>query len=102
MYLLQAIKKILIMQQVQFISVTPEQLQTAIIEGVKTQLEGLKIHFQPKQPKTYLSRAGVSKMLNVSLVTLNKWNKIGKLKAVGIGGRVLYRQADIDNAIVEL
>jgi hypothetical protein len=101
-YLLQAIKKILIMQQVQFISVTPEQLQTAIIEGVKTQLEGLKIHFQPKQPKTYLCRAEVSKMLNVSLVTLNKWNKIGKLKAVGIGGRVLYRQADIDNAIVEL
>ena len=41
-------------------------------------------------------------MLNVSLVTLNKWNKSGKLKAVGIGGRVLYRQVDIDNAIVEL
>ena len=70
------------MQQVQFISVTPEQLQTAILEGVETQLESLKLHFQPKQPKTYLSRAEVSKMLNVSLVTLNKWNKIGKLKAV--------------------
>ena len=41
-------------------------------------------------------------MLNVSYVTLNKWNKSGKLKAVGIGGRVLYRQEDIDNAIVEL
>jgi len=90
------------MKQVQFISVTPEQLQTAIIEGVKTQLENLKLHFEPKQPKTYLSRLEVSKMLNVSLVTLNKWNKNGKLKAVGIGGRVLYRQEDIDNAIVEL
>ena len=73
------------MKQVQFISVTPEQLQTAIIEGVRTQLESLKLHFEPKQPKTYLSRAEVSKMLNVSLVTLNKWNKSGKLKAVGIG-----------------
>ena len=90
------------MQQVQFISVTPEQLQTAIIEGVKTQLESLKLHFEPKQPKPYLSRAEVSEMLNVSLVTLNKWNKSGKLKAVGIGARVLYRQEDIDNAIVEL
>ena len=90
------------MEQVQFISVTPEQLQTAIIEGVKTQLETLKLHFEPKQPKTYLSRAEVSEMLNVSLVTLNKWNKSGKLKAVGIGARVLYRQEDIDNAIVEL
>jgi excisionase family DNA binding protein len=90
------------MQQVQFISVTPEQLQTAILEGVETQLESLKLHFQPKQPKTYLSRAEVSKMLNVSLVTLNKWNKSGRLKAVGIGGRVLYRLSDIENAIVEL
>ena len=51
------------MQQVQFISVKPEQLQEAIIEGVKTQLESLKLHFQPKQPNTYLSRAEVSKML---------------------------------------
>jgi|MGYP000499857778 excisionase family DNA binding protein len=90
------------MQQVQFISVTPEQLQNAIIEGIKSQLESLKTHFQPPQPKTYLSRAEVSKMLNVSFVTLNKWNKNGKLKAVGIGGRVLYRQSDIDKAIVEL
>jgi excisionase family DNA binding protein len=90
------------MQQVQFISVTPEQLQNAIIEGIKPQLESLKTHFQPPQPKTYLSRAEVSKMLNVSFVTLNKWNKNGKLKAVGIGGRVLYRQSDIDKAIVEL
>jgi len=72
------------------------------IDDIKRQLENLNLNFQPKQPKTYLSRAEVSKMLNVSLVTLNKWNKSGKLKAVGIGGRVLYRQEDIDNAIVEL
>jgi excisionase family DNA binding protein len=90
------------MQQVQFISVTPDQLQNAIIEGVKIHLESLKTHFQPRQPKIYLSRAEVSKMLNVSLVTLNKWNKNGTLKAVGLGGRVLYRQEDIDSKIVEL
>ena len=34
------------MQQIQFISVTPEQLQNAIIEGIKSQLESLKTHFQ--------------------------------------------------------
>ncbi|MDN3665322.1 hypothetical protein QWY92_07835 [Algibacter miyuki] len=36
------------MPQVQFIQVTPEQLQTAIIKGVKTQLEDLKNTFNPK------------------------------------------------------
>lgn len=72
------------------------------INDIKQQLKNLNLNFQPKQPKTYLSRAEVSKMLNVSYVTLNKWNKSGRLKAVGIGGRVLYRQEDIDKSIVEL
>ncbi|TXD50255.1 helix-turn-helix domain-containing protein [Polaribacter sp. IC063] len=79
----------------------PQQLQNDI-DFLKSQLIDLTKNFEPKQPKTYLSRAEVSKMLNVSFVTLNKWNKTGRLKAVGIGGRVLYRQEDIDNAIVEL
>jgi hypothetical protein len=79
----------------------PTQLQTDI-DFLKNQLTDLKKNFAPKEPKTYLSRKEVSKMLNVSFVTLNKWNKSGKHKAVGIGGRVLYRQEDIDNAIVEL
>lgn len=79
----------------------PPEVKTELTT-IRTELENLKLHFQPKKPKTYLSRKEVSKMLNVSYVTLNKWNKSGRLKAVGIGGRVLYRQEDIDNAIVEL
>jgi excisionase family DNA binding protein len=69
---------------------------------IRAELEKLKLHFEPRRPKTYLSRAEVSTLLNVSLVTLNKWNKNGTLKAVGLGGRVLYRQEDIDSKIVEL
>ena len=89
-------------QQIQFVGLAPEELQEAIIKGVKTHLEDFKKHFEPKKPKTYLTREEVSKMLNVSLVSLHKWNKSGRLKAYGIGGRVLYKQEDIDNAITEL
>ena len=90
------------MNQIQFISVTPEELQQKIVNGIQIQIDELKNHFTLKEPNIYLSRIEVSKMLNVSLVTLNKWNKSGLLKASGIGGRVLYKQADIDNAIIEL
>jgi hypothetical protein len=93
------------MQTVQLISVTAEQLQeqqqrqqNAIIDAVKSQF---KLYLSLKQPPLYLSRLEVSKMLNVSLVTLNKWNKNGTLKALGIGGRVLYRQTDIESKIVD-
>lgn len=79
----------------------PDQLKTDI-DNIKSQLTDLQKNFAPKKPEAYLSRAEVSKMLQVSYVTLNKWNRSKKLKAVGIGGRVLYRQSDIDKAIVEL
>ncbi|MDN3664460.1 helix-turn-helix domain-containing protein [Algibacter miyuki] len=90
------------MPQVQFIQVTPEQLQTAIIKGVKTQLEDLKKHFQPKEPKQYLTRVEVAEMLKINLSSVHNWTKKGILKAKQIGGRVYYLRTDIENAFVEL
>ena len=95
-------KKLLIMEQVQIISVNPEELKNAIIQEVKNEFDALKLHLQPQQQTKYLTRLEVCELLNVSLVTLHTWNKNGKLKAVGIGGRVLYRQEDIDYAIIKL
>ncbi|WP_282069200.1 helix-turn-helix domain-containing protein [Olleya namhaensis] len=90
------------MEQVQFIQVTPEQLQNAIIQGVKLHLEDLKKHFQPKTPNEYLSRQDVAEMLSVDVSTIHNWKSKGILKAHQIGGRVFYKRADIENAIVEL
>jgi excisionase family DNA binding protein len=90
------------MQTVQFISVTPEQLQNAIIEGVKTQLEDLKKHFEPKTPNVYLTRQEVAEMLSVDLSTVHNWKVKGILTAYQIGGRVFYLRTDVENAIVKL
>jgi hypothetical protein len=90
------------MQTVQFISVTPEQLQNAIIKGVKTQLDDFKKHFEPKTPNEYLTRVEVSKMLSVDLSTVHNWTKKGILEANQIGGRVFYLRTDVENAIVKL
>ncbi len=90
------------MKQIQFIQVTPEQLQNAIIQGVKTQLEDLKTHFQPKEPKQYLTRQEVSQMLSVDLSTVHNWTKKGILTANQIGGRVFYLRSNVENAIVKL
>jgi hypothetical protein len=38
------------MKTVQFISVTPEELQARIVEGVKNHLDDLKEFYQPKEP----------------------------------------------------
>ncbi len=90
------------MQQVQFISTTPEQLQESILKGVKSQLDELKKTYQPKQPEEYLSRAEVAKMLKVDLSTIHNWSKSGKLQRHGIGNRVYYKRSEVERAIVQL
>ena len=90
------------MSQIQFIQITPQQLQDAIIEGVKTQLNELKSNFQPKEPNEYLTRQEVAKMLKIDLSTIHNWCKKGKLNPYGIGNRVYFKRDEVENAIVQL
>lgn len=90
------------MDAIQFIQTTPEQLQTAIIEGVRKELNELKKEFQPKEPTAYLSRQEVKQMLGINLTTLNNWTKKGILISYGIGGRVYYKRHEVEKAIIQL
>ncbi len=89
-------------KSVQFIQVTPEQLQDAIIQGVRSQLEDLKKHFKPKTPNQYLTRQQVAEMFSVDISTVHNWTKKGILIAYQIGGRVLYLRKEVEKAIVKL
>jgi hypothetical protein len=90
------------MSQIQFIQITPEQLQNAIIEGVKLQLEEFKKYFVPKEPNRYLTRQDVADMLQIDLSSVHNWTKKGTLKSYQISGRVYYKLDEVENAIVKL
>jgi hypothetical protein len=45
-----------------------------------------------KHQCNYLSRVEVTKLLKISLLTLNDWSKLGWLQSYKIGNRVLYKQ----------
>lgn len=87
------------MEAIQLIQITPEQLQTEILKGVKIQIDELKKHFQPKQPNEYLSRTEVSKMLGVNVGTLFNWDKKKILNPVCIGARVFYLRSEVEASI---
>ncbi|WP_242133379.1 helix-turn-helix domain-containing protein [Aestuariivivens marinum] len=87
---------------IQFVQVTPEQLQNAIIEGVKSQLQDLKKHFQPKEPNEYLTRLEVAQMLKIDLSSVHNWSKKGILTSYQIGGRVYYKRQEVECSIIEL
>lgn len=88
--------------QVQFISVTPGQLQEAIIEGVKVQLENLKKNFEPKSPTEYLTRQETADLLKIDLSSVSNWSKNGILTKYGCSGRVYYKRSEIEKAVVPL
>ncbi len=90
------------MSQVQLINLSAEQLQTAIVEGVKIQLDELKKEFQPKEPTEWLTRNEVKQLLKVDLSTVHNWTKKGKLKAYGIGNRVYYKSSEIEKALIQI
>lgn len=90
------------MQNIQFIQVTPEQLQNAIIEGVKLQLQDLKKHFKPKEPNRYLTRQDVANMLQIDLSSVHNWTKKGTLTSYQISGRIYYKLDEVEDAIIKL
>lgn len=90
------------MQTVQFVSCSLEQLQNAITENVKGQLEELKKSFQPKAPEEYLTRKETAELLNINLSTLHLWKKKGILKSYGLSGKVYFKRSEVESALVEL
>ena len=91
------------MQHLQLISITPEQLESKILDGVQSQLQELKSSFQPKAPTEYLTRQEVSELLKVNLSTVHNWTKNRTLISYGIGGsRIYYKRSEVEEALVKL
>lgn len=89
-------------QEITVIQISPEQLQEAIINGVKKQLEVLKNDFQPKQPDELMTRHEVAQYLKVDISTIHRWTVKGTLKSYGIGNRVYYKRSEIERSLIPL
>ena len=89
---------------IQILNVTRQELVDIIKEGVKLELNRQRSIGNPLNRLTitgedteYLTRIEVSKVLNVTVQTLNNWRREGVLVPLKIGGRVLYRKEDVYN-----
>ncbi len=89
---------------IQILNVTRQELVDIIKEGVKLELNRQRSMGNPLNRLTitgedteYLTRNEVSKVLNVTVQTLNNWRREGVLNPLKTGGRVLYRKEDVYN-----
>lgn len=86
--------------QIQELSI--EDLMTVIQNSIREELNTFTIsQKQSTATKKLLSRSEVMELLKISEVTLYNYEKQGKIKGYGIGGRRLYKEEEILNALVE-
>lgn len=89
--------------QIQFINLNPDELANLISDNVKVQIQNLArdlSEINNQQQKEILSRKEVSKMFEISLVTLHDWIKNGILTPYKIGGRTFFKHSELMQLLI--
>jgi len=83
------------------IGMSPEELSVLIAKSIREEL----IKFQPQpHPSNHklLSRKEAAEYLDISLPTLDKYTKLGRIRGTRLGGRVLYSDEDLEKSLTEI
>ena len=80
----------------------PEQLREDIL-SLKSELAEIKLNLQkPTENTKYLGRKEVAELLNVNISSIHNYTVKGILTAFQLGGKIYYKKADIEAAMIEL
>jgi hypothetical protein len=79
----------------------PEELKQDISK-LRSELAEIKLNLQPKEPDKYLGRKKVAEILNVNISSIHNYTVKGILTAFQLGGKIYYKKADIEAAMIEL
>lgn len=77
-----------------------EQITGIIEQSVKIAVQKAIEGLNPIQPQEILlTRKEAAEKLHISLVTLGDWTKRGLIKSHIIGGRILYKASELEQAL---
>jgi hypothetical protein len=82
-----------------FTTYTPEQLTGIISDAVTEAVKSIKVEPSTPPSERLLTRKETADKLKISLVTLNDWTKRGLIQSYLIGGRVLYKDSEIEKSL---
>ena len=78
---------------------TPEELTGIINHAVIEAVKKIQPPASTLQREILLTRKETADKLKISLVTLNDWTKRGLIQSYLIGGRVLYKESEIEASL---
>ncbi len=92
------------MSQIFLEGMTVETLSDIIRQTVKEEISNKEAtkHTLEANASGYLTRKQTASRLKVSLVTLTEWVNRSRLKAYKIGGRVLFRESEVEEALSQI
>jgi excisionase family DNA binding protein len=90
------------MKELLFTSLQTEDIKAIFEEVLKEHVSELVSSKHESIDNLLLTRKETAKLLCISLPTLNEWTKTGILKAHRIGNRVLYKEKEVIEALVEV
>ena len=88
-------------QEIYLNGLTTDQLSEIIRESVRNEMQNIRPP-KPKSETKYLTRKETARRLKVSLVTLTDWVNRGRIVAHKIGGRVLFLESDVEEALAQV
>ena len=83
-------------------STSLKEFQEIIGQIVEEKLKDFKPQPPAKEPAEYGTRREVCARLHISLATLHYYTKDGILNGYKIGGRVLYRWAEVEQSVRQI
>ena len=87
------------MINLQIENVTVSEFSETLRQVVREELSVM----QPKPPTSnYLTRIEVSKLLKISLPTLNEYTRKGIIRGSRIGSRILYLESDVASSVTDI
>ena len=84
------------MKQILFEQPSIEDIEQVVRNVVCEELANFKESFPQNEEKSFMTRKQAGELLGVSLVTLHRWEQIGRLIPLRVGTRVRYRKSDVD------
>jgi excisionase family DNA binding protein len=83
------------------IVISESDLRAVLTETIKTELANLK-PTEPIKDNQLITRLEASRILGISLPTLGKYTKEGKIQSYRIGSQIRYKKEEILNSLSKI
>jgi excisionase family DNA binding protein len=87
------------METIQLQSIGKSELESIVMRCMATVLRNQQPVAKETQPSGYITRKQVCGILHISMPTVHAWMKQGKLQSYHIGGRTLFKESEVMEAV---